>query len=115
MSDEPAKDDPQGAAWPGDAGAFLREVSEFLVERCRVPPTCPLCGHDQWTVTLPPPEGGYVTCLPIKARSDRLPEEDKRVALDVAFVTCTNCGFMRIHSLDPFRTWARERGNKDAG
>ena len=58
------------------------DVVKFFDERVKV--TCQICGHDHWMVSVDE-EGDP-------------PDQDVRCI-------CSNCGFLRIHSLNVVKEW----------
>lgn len=92
----------------------MADVTTFLQERCRTA-VCTQCGQNQWNVRLPPPIPGYVIALPLDARKNGDKDTATLAVLPIAVLTCENCGFVRMHALEPFRKWLADRGETPDG
>jgi hypothetical protein len=82
------------------------DVIQFLVERARNGPNCSSCGGELWGIDMTNfranlPVGGIETDSVITPR-----------LVPTVWMTCNNCGMLRMHALSLIQRWKDERDKR---
>ena len=65
---------------------------------------CPFCGTNEWIAETKPSDGGELAVVAVVSRGPPFVEPDGSVRgqaqlrHDAYMLTCTNCGFIRLHN-----------------